>query len=131
MRTRGKPIPPDARAAILAWTPGNGTLNALAEALGVNSSSARTLRSRIKGRQRYRGKGLRDGNEARRPGRCGVELIRTPDDLFSVGAKFTAEDLEAMVKFSALPDAMAFEVTPRSGEPYAVEMQGGELVRAG
>jgi len=50
MRGRGNPIPPDARAALLAWTPGNGTLNALARELGVNPSSARTLRSRV-GRQ--------------------------------------------------------------------------------
>jgi len=48
--------------------------------------------------------------------------------LYTIGAKFTAEDLEAMVKFSALEDGTAFEVTPRSGRPYRVEMRGGELV---
>jgi len=133
MRGRGKPIPDDARAALLAWQPGNGTLNALADSLGVNRSSARSLRMRIKQRHR-RSNGLDDGNESRRPDRCGVELIATPTEtmayLYTVGAKFTAEDLGAMVKYSALEDGTAFEITPRSGQPYVVEMRGGELVKA-
>ena len=33
-----------------------------------------------------------------------------------------------MVELSSMPDGTAFRVTPREGEPYTVEMQGGKLV---
>lgn len=128
MRTRGKSIPDEARRAILAWEPGDATtLNDLACSLGVIPSSARTLRHRHKRGPRQR-EGLRDGNESRRPGRCGVEILYSPIDQFNVGNKFTMIDLESMVKYSAMPDGTAFEITPRDGEPYTVKMQGGELV---
>jgi len=130
MRGRGKPIPDDARAALLAWQPGNGTLNALARKLGVNPSSARTLRSRVGKQQCRRREGLGDGNEARRPDRCGVTVLRSPNDQFPIGNKFPMIDLPFMVRYSGMPDETAFEITPRGGQPYVVEMQDGELVRS-
>lgn len=127
MRTRGKPIPPDARAAILAWTPGGISLNSLARELGVIPSSARTLRYRS--RQQKTGRAKR-GNEARRPDRCGVMVLCSPDDQFPVGNKFTMTDLEFMVELSGMVDGTAFEVTHRDGSVYQCEMRGGELVKA-
>ncbi len=128
VRTRGKPIPPEARAALISWNPGGITLNDLARSLGVNLSSTRTLRWRA--RQQREGKAKR-GNEARRPDHCGVEVICSPGGQFSIGNKFTMIDLEFMIKLSGMPDGTAFRVTPRGGEPYTAEMRGGKLVRVG
>lgn len=125
MRTRGKPIPDEARAALLAWTPGDTSLNDLARSLGVIPSSARTLRYRA--RKQKTGKAKR-GNEARRPDRCGVEVLCSPDDQFPIGNKFTMTDLEFMVELSGMVDGTAFEVTRRDGDVYVCEMQSGELV---
>lgn len=126
MRTRGNPIPDNARAALLTWTPGNGSLNALARSLDVNPSSARTLRSRV--HRREHGVGIRGSNESRQADRCGVEVICSPDDQFPIGNKFTEVDLRWMVKLSGMVDGTVFEVTRRDGSVYRCVMQGGELV---
>jgi len=128
MRTRGKPIPDDARAAIIAWTPGSGTLNALCDSLDVNRSSARSLRMRAHRQRPRRCKGLGDGNESRRYERCSVEIIATPDDLYTVGARFTALDLEFMLKLSALPNGLTFQITREDGTRHIHTVSNDELI---
>jgi hypothetical protein len=61
--------------------------------------------------------------------RGNVKLLHDPAGNLPIGAQFSTDDLNSMVKFSGLADGTLFEVARRDGSVYRAEIRSGELVR--
>ena len=110
------PTPDHLRREVLRLDMHDYSAPEIAAQTGVNRSTVEYIIRRTRGPHEYTHRGS-------------VTLLRDPAEIFTPGARFSADDIRSWADIGGLVDGTLFEIARRDGSVYCAEVRGRKLVR--